>query len=76
MFGSRKMREKENWEENGRKEKTKEMNIIFFTCLVIHGNFKGKKIIAETFYEQCFMLKDSSFSIVFYWINLFYYSTN
>ena len=44
MFGSRKMREKENWEENGRKVKTKEMNIIFFTCLVIHGKFKGKKI--------------------------------
>ena len=29
--------------KNGRKEKGKEMNIIFFTCLVIHGKFKGKK---------------------------------
>ena len=27
----------------GRKEKVKEMNIIFFTCLVIHGKFKGKQ---------------------------------
>ena len=29
--------------KNGRKEKGKERNIIFFTCLVIHGKFKGKK---------------------------------
>ena len=29
--------------KNGRKEKGKEMNIIFFTCLVIHGKFKGKQ---------------------------------
>ena len=29
--------------KNGRKEKGKEMNIIFFTCLVIYGKFKGKK---------------------------------
>ena len=29
--------------KNGRKEKGKEMNINFFTCLVIHGKFKGKK---------------------------------
>ena len=29
--------------KNGRKEKGKEMNIIFFTCLVIHGKVKGKK---------------------------------
>ena len=43
LFGSRKMREKENWEENGRKEKGKERNIIFFTCLVIYGKFNGKK---------------------------------
>ena len=29
--------------KNGRKEKGKERNIIFFTCLVIYGKFKGKK---------------------------------
>ena len=29
--------------KNGRKEKGKKKNIIFFTCLVIHGKFKGKK---------------------------------
>ena len=29
--------------KNGRKEKGKEMNIIFFICLVIHGKFKRKK---------------------------------
>ena len=29
--------------KNGKKEKAKEMNINFFTCLVIHGKFKGKK---------------------------------
>ena len=29
--------------KNERKEKGKEMNIIFFTCLVIHGKFKGEK---------------------------------
>ena len=27
----------------GGKKKVKEMNINFFTCLVIHGKFKGKK---------------------------------
>ena len=43
MFGSQKMREKENWKENGRKEKAKKMNINFFTYLVIHEKFKGKK---------------------------------
>ena len=29
--------------KNGKKEKVKEMNINFFTCLVIHGKFKGEK---------------------------------
>ena len=29
--------------KNGKKEKVKEMNINFFTCLVIHGKFKEKK---------------------------------
>ena len=29
--------------KNGRKEKDKEKNIIFFTYFVIHGKFKGKK---------------------------------
>ena len=29
--------------KNGWKEKVKERNIIFLTCLVIHGKFKGKK---------------------------------
>ena len=29
--------------KNGRKEKTKEMNINFFTCLVIYEKFKEKK---------------------------------
>ena len=29
--------------KNGRKEKDKEMNINFFTCLVIHEKFKEKK---------------------------------
>ena len=29
--------------KNGRKEKDKEMNIKFFSYLVIHGKFKGKK---------------------------------
>ena len=29
--------------KNERKEKAKERNINFFTCLVIHGKLKGKK---------------------------------
>ena len=31
--------------KNGRKEKVKEMNIKFYTYLVIHGKFKEKKFI-------------------------------
>ena len=29
--------------KNGRKENVKKRNIIFFTCLVFHGKFKGKQ---------------------------------
>ena len=43
MFGSRKCERKKIWRKSGRKEKAKEMNINFFTSLVIHGKFKGKK---------------------------------
>ena len=43
MFGSGKCKRKKIGRKNRRKEKAKEMNIYFFTCLVIHGKFKGKK---------------------------------
>ena len=43
MFGSGKYKRKKIGRKNRRKEKAKEMNIYFFTCLVIHGKFKGKK---------------------------------
>ena len=43
MFDSRKCERKKIWRKSGRKEKAKEMNINFFSCLVIHGKFKGKK---------------------------------
>ena len=41
----RKCERKKIERKNGRKEKAKERNINFFTCLVIHGKFKGKKRI-------------------------------
>ena len=34
---------KKIWRKNGRKEKVKEMNINFFTCLVIYEKFKRKR---------------------------------
>ena len=43
MFGSGKCEKKKIGRKNGRKEKTKEMIINFFTYLVIHGKFTGKK---------------------------------
>ena len=43
MFGSGKYKRKKIGRKNRRKEKAKERNINFFTCLVIRGKFKGKK---------------------------------
>ena len=39
----RKCERKKIGRKNKRKEKIKKMNINFFTCLVIHEKFKGKK---------------------------------
>ena len=52
MFGSQKMREKENWKEKWKEKKGKESNINFFTCLVIHEKFKGKKIILKKKWKE------------------------
>ena len=43
MFGSEKCEKKKIERKIGRKEKIKKMKINFFTCLVIHRKFKGKK---------------------------------
>ena len=44
MFVPGKCERKKIGRKNGRKEKAKKSNIIFFfTCLVIHEKFKGRK---------------------------------
>ena len=41
----RKCERKKIGRKNGRKEKIKERNINFFTCLIIYGKFREKEFI-------------------------------
>ena len=63
MFVPGKCERKKIGRKNGRKEKAKERNINFFTCLVIHGKFKEKKSQGkmEGKQNQQFVLDDYQF---------------